>query len=203
MFRRHGVFPYWTKIEYQRNDGSMQYENYPWTGQDDKRSIWQRDGLIKTRERFSKIVERDESFPKKIYISRSDATRKWLSRPHDKEIFMRAFTEEPKLKEYFLSKGYTEVIMSDHSYKDQLKFFYNATHIVGLCGTGLVNSFICQEGTQVVEILANGKYQFSYRYMTQIAPIKFETIELRPDPKITAKIDEKAIEKLERYNGIY
>lgn len=203
LFEKHGLYPYWMQVEYQRDDGSIQYKHYPWTGLDDTQSVWQRDGLIKTRERFLKIAEKDESFPKKIYISRSDATKKWLTGTHDKKIYIRAYTKEPKLKEYFLSKGYVEVVLSEYSYKNQLKFFYNATHVVGLCGTGLVNSFICQEGTQVIEILANGKYQFSYRYMTQIAPIKFETIDLRRDPSITADIDARAIEKLEGYNWAY
>ena len=92
------------------------------------------------------------------------------------------------IKKHFVSKGYTPIVLTEYGYLKQLSFFYNAKYIAGLCGTGMVNAFVCKPGTNLIQIfiepkaeIDHGKLEFGrgYNYLEDIAPISVKSIDLR------------------------
>ena len=76
--------------------------------------------------------------PEKIYISRRKS--------------IRSFEQEKKIIDFLQESGYAEVFLEDLSLIEQAKLFYNATHIVGLHGSGFSNLFHCRPQTKILEI---------------------------------------------------
>jgi capsular polysaccharide biosynthesis protein len=152
------------------------YDHAPWSGLENISASWQKDGMILIRKRFHNFLKEDESLPKKIYIDRSDANSKWTK---SKTFPQRIFKKEYIVKDYFKKHGFVPIVMSKYGYIDQLNFYFNATHIAGLCGTGLLGGFVAKNDTILIEVYTNKGYNFSYSYLTEISPIDVISIELR------------------------
>ena len=52
----------------------------------------------------------------------------------------------------FKEKGFSILTLSDLSFIDQTKLFYNASEIVGLHGAGFANLVFCKPGTKILEL---------------------------------------------------
>lgn len=161
--------PYWFK-----KDGHQ-----PWVGRENSfenpNAKWSLYGMRLARERLLKVVNDDAGLPKKIYIDRSTDTN-------------RKFNQENLIKDLFVSLGYTPIVLTNHGYIEQLNYFYNADSVAGLCGTGILNSFICKPNTKIIEIIVeakpetnNNKLEFGrgFKYIEDIAPIKLVSLDLR------------------------
>ncbi len=79
------------------------------------------------------------SAPRKLYISRSDASG-------------RRIRNEVEFERYLAVYGYEKVVMSDYTFEQQVLLFSDASHIVAIHGAGLTNLIACDEGTTVLEI---------------------------------------------------
>lgn len=152
--------PYWYK----------KHGHQPWVSRENTKenpdARWSLHGMRLTRNRMLDLVKENPLLPKKIYIDRTKDTN-------------RKFVQENLIKDLFVSYGYTPIVLTEFDYIEQLNYFYNADIIAGLCGTGILNSFICKPNTTVIEILVEDKYLFSYSYLMDIAPIKVKSIDLR------------------------
>ncbi len=177
-YKQHSLKPYWAE-QFGIREGKRVYNHQPWCSRENTKenpyAKWSLYGMKMTRERFLAILKEDFALPKKIYIDRTkDSDRK--------------FDKEYLIKEYFVSKGYTPITLTDYGYLKQLSYFYNASDIVGICGTGILNSFVCQPNTNVIQIFTEPKlkineysleYDRGYTYLEDIAPIKVKSIDLR------------------------
>jgi hypothetical protein len=161
--------PYWSKKE----------GHQPWVGRENSienpDARWSLYGMRLTRERLLNLVKENPSSPKKIYIDRSTDTN-------------RTFSQENLIKDLFVSLGYTPIILTEFDYLQQLNYFYNADVIAGLCGTGILNSFICKPDTTVIEIFVEAnsekdtsmtRFGIGFSYLQDIAPINLKSIDLR------------------------
>lgn len=174
--------PYWLEGRHKKNLGGQivfESNHAPWSNLSNSLSAWEKDGMILIRKRLKNFVEKKD-LPKKIYIDRSDANKKYKEYVNkDPNLKQRYFSKEYLVKNYFIQNGYTPVVMTDYGYIDQLNFYYNATHIAGMCGTGILGSFICSPNTKVIQIYVDHEYHFSYSYLTEISPIDIISIDLK------------------------
>lgn len=87
---------------------------------------------------------KDNNFPEKIYIDRSDAS---LS----VKIY-RKIINENEVTTAILNQGYKKLTLSNYSFIDQMKFFFNAKKIVGLHGAGFANIIFSSPHSNVIEL---------------------------------------------------
>ena len=89
-------------------------------------------------------------WPQKIYISRQRCNTRRLH-------------NEAELLPLLLTFGYTTVLLEDLSLAEQIALFSQATHVMGVHGSGLANIIFCKPGTVVAELRtawhANGHQQ--------------------------------------------
>ncbi len=93
------------------------------------------------RSIFSSNMQKDPNSPKKIYISRKDAG-------------IRRIVNEEKLLEELKRRGYEVITNSKLSLQEQVKLFYNATHVIGPHGGGLSNIVFCDKGAKIMDIFS-------------------------------------------------
>lgn len=77
--------------------------------------------------------------PKKIYISRQDASR-------------RKCLNEVELIYHLQQQGFSIIQLSGKSLIEQMRLFYNAQMVIGPHGAGMMNTLFCQPGTRVIEL---------------------------------------------------
>jgi hypothetical protein len=76
---------------------------------------------------------------KKIYISRKDSKR-------------REIVNEKYIEDFFVSRGYLSVTLSNLTFMEQIKLFNESSHIILQAGSSMVNQIFCHEGTKILEI---------------------------------------------------
>ena len=103
----------------------------------------------------------------KIFIDRSDS--KFL---HSKLI------NNSFVKNYLLNKGFKIVKLSNLSFKNQIKLFYNSKVIVAPHGAGLANLIFCRKNTKVVEIKPSNHPNKVYETICRINNLNYKLIKL-------------------------
>lgn len=76
--------------------------------------------------------------------------------------------EEEKLEQFFIDKGYTVIDPETMSFYDQINYYYNATHIATIRGSGLLNTLFCQPETNVFILDTCQPYEFEYKKICQL-----------------------------------
>lgn len=201
-------FPYYLTKKINK-EGVRVNSHQAWSTLENKNSLWQKDGMILLRNRMRSFLNKDNSLPQKIYIDRTDANLKWGSHSikknqsiNDKDhVPSRYYRREHLIREYFENIGYKSLSLGEYEYIEQLNYFYNATHIAGLCGSGLLNSYVSEKNTNLIEVYVNRSYEFSYSYLTEISPINVFSIDLRSPIHEEAPINEKSYNLLNKYKG--
>ena len=95
------------------------------------------------REKF--LGKKNENkFPRKFYIDRSDSK--------SNHRHLRKILNEEEVKNFLKKRGFSILTLSDLSFIDQTKLFYNASEIVGLHGAGFANLIFCKPGTKILEL---------------------------------------------------
>lgn len=79
------------------------------------------------------------NFPSKIYISRSNASR-------------RRIKNEKQLFDSLSNFGFEMIRLEEYSLNDQVNLFRNAEFIIGPHGAGLANLVFCKPATKVIEL---------------------------------------------------
>jgi capsular polysaccharide biosynthesis protein len=101
---------------------------------------------------------------------------------------MRRVTNEPQVEAALTNLGFRIFDNAEHSIKQQVKAFQNASLIVGPHGAGLTNIVYTDRGTPVVEIVPEGYNQgvTSYRSLSDLFELSYRqlfALEVRPDRK--------------------
>lgn len=115
----------------------------------------------------------------KIYISRKKAMdRKW--------------GQEDELETMLVSYGYKPVFMEDMPFLDQIKMIQEASHIVCLYGSALVNCSLCGDKTKILSINVTKGYRVQvYQDVFDYFSIKHHLLDMSPT-------DDKTIEHIEK-----
>jgi len=95
------------------------------------------------KKKYLHLIIENKSFPKKIYIDRSDSV---FSKSQ-----IRIIENEEDIKKVLKKKGFKNVILSKLTFKDQINIFYNSKIIIGLHGSGFANLVFCKKKTSVIE----------------------------------------------------
>lgn len=90
---------------------------------------------------LSNVSVGEQSFPNRVYISRSDAIR-------------RRVLNEDTLMSTLEPLGFTKVVLSELSFRDQVRLFDGAEVVVGAHGAGLTN-ILYSTDVDVVELLTS------------------------------------------------
>jgi capsular polysaccharide biosynthesis protein len=78
--------------------------------------------------------------PKRLYVSRSDASLRRLANERQVEAVLR-------------SRGFTIVVPGALSLVEQIRLFKGAEAVVGPHGAGMTNIGFCRPGTRVLELM--------------------------------------------------
>ncbi|MDE8346266.1 MAG: glycosyltransferase family 61 protein [Acidocella sp.] len=109
------------------------------------------------------LVIRGYSGPKKIFISRSDTGRRKLS-------------NENELADALFKRGFSTIILSNLSFREQISLFAQADVIVGQHGAGLTNIGFCQRDAKLLE-LHNPSYQnYCYRRLSALCGVEYDLV---------------------------
>tara|TARA_B100000965_G_C19562060_1_gene745008 strand:- start:101 stop:1234 length:1134 start_codon:yes stop_codon:yes gene_type:complete len=117
----------------RNNNASYEIQNLP-----DWILNWLRNSFLKEK------MFNDNSYPKKIFIDRSDATS-------NHSELRKILNEKEIIKELKLD-GYKVVRLADIPFIEQVKTFFNAEKIIGLHGAGFANLIFCKPNTKILEI---------------------------------------------------
>jgi len=175
----HGLHPKW------HSENNEAWIGVHWTGKVG-RDPWRKEGVNLIQKRLHKQAVLDKKYPKKLYVSRRDATIRHSKSIEDptakpekvKEAKTRVY-DESKLEEYFASKGYTIQSMEGLPYSEQVNYFYNAEVIAGLAGSGFTNLICARPGTRIVELHVQKEFFFSYEYLAGYLNQEFILTDLR------------------------
>lgn len=128
---------------------------------------------LELREFFSQYAIKDESLPKKIFLTRKIVSKELPSYPdyastgHKwKKDQMKLRWNEPwvedAIEDYFMSQGYAVVQPSGIPMQDQIRLFYNADYVAGLLGTAFYNGIFSKPGTQFTAIRTTPAYWYNF-----------------------------------------
>lgn len=157
------------------------------------------DGYNTLRELYYPYLKKDESLPKKIFLSRldkDDSTRKLYESsfehdmydlPEDKDVLQTIQNygsrghfdqmlrekyinreEQARLEKYFIQNGYTALDPEGLSFFEQINYYYNATHVVTMRGSALLNTIFSDAGTKIFILDTNAIYTFPYREICEL-----------------------------------
>jgi hypothetical protein len=101
------------------------------------------------REFFSRFMIKDQTYPKKVYVSRRNVSefleknnmKTHISRYNEKHV-------EDALEDFFVKRGYQVINFSGMTIQQQIMYMYNATHVAGLMGAGTWNGIFCDNGVK-------------------------------------------------------
>lgn len=77
--------------------------------------------------------------------------------------------DENKLETYFMHQGYVIIDPAAMTFFEQINHYHNATHIVSVRGSGLVNTIFCQDFTKVFILDLSQSYDFPYKEIPNIS----------------------------------
>jgi hypothetical protein len=102
---------------------------------------------VEVRDFFKPLMKKDDSYPKKVYISRKKVSES-LERQNKKNHVSRYNEKhvEDALEDFFVQKGYAVIDFSGMKLENQIMYMYNATHVSGLMGAGTWNGIFCDNG---------------------------------------------------------
>ena len=123
------------------------------------------------RKQFLKVKEKNTKFPKKIYINRKDSV-------YDSKN-IRKIINENEVIEYLEKKGFVSIVLSELSFKDQIKLFSYADFITGLHGAGYANIVFCNPNTKILELKPNSSGDV-IKNLSKNVELRYNDISIKP-----------------------
>ncbi len=126
-----------------------------------------------SRERYNRKYEAEiEYYSNKKVLSEKEEQRLMWSK-------VRSTNKETEIEKLFERNGYRIIYAEDYSLFEQIKMFSSAQIIASVSGTGLFNTFWCDNNTKVFEILASPKYKYHYKEFAVYSGTNHEYIDIR------------------------
>ena len=101
------------------------------------------------------IIWLRKKYIKTKYTKKNTCKNFFISRESDSNLSSRKIINNEKLKKYLFSLGFKSIILSNLSFKNQVKMFNNANFIIGLHGAGFANMVFCNPSTKIIEITSH------------------------------------------------
>lgn len=123
---------------------------------------------------ISKLVDTDETLPKKIYVSRRTHKHGNYENIGTNYTTRRKLINEDELVSFLTSIGYTEVFTELLDTKTKISMFKGCTDIVGAIGGGLCNTLFSKPSTKLKCIISpyfldvNKRFTYSFKYMDTV-----------------------------------
>ena len=144
-----------------KNDASNEIQNLP---------MWIISWLNSTLTK-DKALD-DKSFPANIYIDRSDA--------HPNVANLRQIINEKDVVNFLKERGFNIITLSNYTFKDQMKLFYNAKNIVGLHGAGFANVIFSKPELKVLELKPSSAGKMCENLIKK-CDINYDCISVKPE----------------------
>ncbi len=144
-----------------KNDASNEIQNLP---------MWIISWLNSTLTK-DKALD-DKSFPVNIYIDRSDA--------HPNVANLRQIINEKDVVNFLKERGFNIITLSNYTFKDQMKLFYNAKNIVGLHGAGFANVIFSKPELKVLELKPSSAGKMCENLIKK-CDINYDCISVKPE----------------------
>jgi hypothetical protein len=114
--------------------------------------------------KINEILENDDSYPKKIFISRKMTNHKYLFGEEGwKEVGQWRMSDlEETVEDYFVEHGYEPVLFESMGYMDQLKYLKNADKIGGFAASCFWSFCVCKKDVVIHEIMSLKQNHGSY-----------------------------------------
>lgn len=168
-------YAWWARLNWQDNDR--------FSGRIFEHQWWRNIGISEMRNIFLKELESYPDLPyKKIFISRKDADQRYREQNAENNLSFFRYVDpdiNDMIENYYVERGYHSVNFEGMPYLDQLNYIRNATHVAGLIGSGFTSLYVANPGCQVIEILVNKKYGFTYDFLAKLVPFKLIQIDLK------------------------
>ena len=144
-----------------KNDASNEIQNLP---------IWIINWL---KSELTKNLDlKDNNLPKKIYIDRSDAS------PNIKNL--RKILNEEEIIKQCRSRDFELVQLSELSFINQIKLFYNARKIIGLHGAGFANVIFSKPELEMLELKPSGAGKMCEN-LAKKCNVNYDCISVKPE----------------------
>lgn len=121
------------------------------------------------RSKFLKNIKPNKF--KKLFIDRSDSN-----------FFHNQIENYDEVWDFLKKKNFLKLKLSNLSFEDQIKYFYNAEVIVGGHGAGLCNILFCNKGTLLVELANTINKCNMFRNISTINSMSHFKIESSKEP---------------------
>jgi capsular polysaccharide biosynthesis protein len=108
-------------------------------------------------------VSKQNKYPPLVYIRRGDSK-------------IRQIINEPELMNLLEKNGFKSYLLSELSFKEQVKLFSSAKVIVSAHGAGLANLAFCQRGTRLIELFAAEYIKPTYQMISKRVGIDYSYI---------------------------
>lgn len=148
--------------------------------------------LFISRERYNKKYQEEIDFySKKEFLTDEEKSRAIWAKA-------RSTSKEVYIQELFKNNGYTVVHAEDYSLFQQIQLFSSAKEIASISGTGLFNTFWCDNQTKVFEVLAVPGYHYHYKEFAEYSGTDHSYIDIigLSDEDSITKIQDRLNEKL-------
>lgn len=140
---------------------------------------WQELGQMELRKLvLDKIKDYPTDTPKKIFISRSDALKRYSVKADS--LLLRYHTPEINdvFEEKFKESGYTILELEGMGYLEQVNYFKNADHVAGIMGSGFCQTLFCDPTATILQIAINPKFTFDYGFAADPIGVKIKRLNL-------------------------
>lgn len=174
IFSEHGVYPGFIP----ENPGFLEWSSSEWPHGVDYALSGIRELAKKVRGSAAATI----SSGKKIFITRKDVNarlRKLVGDPDNEHLVRTRYYEDEFLWDFFKSRGYEIVCLEELTYEDEIILFMSASHVAGPTGAGLVNVYLSNPGTKLIEIMLIPDFDWTYIHFQSALGIDYEKIDLR------------------------
>ncbi len=146
--------------------------------------LWACDFL---KEKMAKHVNKNKSYPERIFISRSKST-------------IRRIINEDEIFKILEQKGFVKVFPEELDLREQISIFYNTKAIVAPHGAGLTNLVFSDSSIKVLEFFTQNNLNGCYTNICRNKGIDYHSLICKDtfDKNYDIMVDEKEfVEKLE------
>jgi hypothetical protein len=138
------------------------------------------------REFYMKYAVKDESLPKKIFLTRKIVSQELPNHPGNTEAQYSWKRDQLRLRynppwledaieQFFIDEGYELVQLSGMTIPEQVNFFYNASHVAGLLGTAFYNGIFSRQWTKFTAVRVTPSYWYDFEGDIQsVVNVKFD-----------------------------
>lgn len=140
-------------------------------------------GLRSLSKKVRDSVSSEQVDNRKFFITRKDVNarlKQLIGDPDNEHLVKTRYYEDEFLWDLFKSRGYEIVCLEELSYKDEVRLFMSASHVAGPTGAGLVNLYLSNPGTKLIELMLIPDFDWTYIHFQKSLGMDYVKIDLRP-----------------------